>query len=76
MVLVGLAQRFLKGDLAFSAEGGARGTVLEVKEERGLGMTLDLILFDGTLRVGDEVVLATHEGVTTTKVRSLLIPRP
>jgi translation initiation factor 5B len=76
MVLVGLAQRFLKGDLAFSAEGGARGTVLEVKEERGLGMTLDLILFDGTLRVGDEVVVATHDGVTQTKIRSLLKPRP
>jgi len=76
MVLVGLAQRFLKGDLAFTAGGAARGTVLEVKEERGLGMTLDLILFDGTLRVGDEVVVATHEGVTATKVRSLLIPRP
>jgi len=76
MVLVGLAQRFLKEDLAFSAEGAARGTVLEVKEERGLGMTLDLILFNGTLRVGDEVVVATHDGVTQTKVRSLFKPRP
>jgi len=29
-----------------------------VKEERGLGMTLDLILYDGTLAVGDEIVVA------------------
>ena len=38
MVLIGLAQRFLKEDLAFRADGPARGTVLEAKEERGLGM--------------------------------------
>jgi translation initiation factor 5B len=76
MVLIGLAQRFLKEDLAFHADGPARGTVLEVKEERGLGMTLDVILYDGTLSVGDEVMLATADGVVTTKVRSLLSPRP
>jgi translation initiation factor 5B len=76
MVLIGLAQRFLKQDLAFRAEGPARGTVLEVKEERGLGITLDVILFDGTLSVGDEIMLATSGGVAVTKVRSLLAPRP
>src|SRR5512136_2242 len=76
MILIGLAQRFLKEDLAFRADGPARGTVLEVKEERGLGMTLDVILYDGTLSVGDEVMLATANGVVTTKVRSLLKPRP
>jgi translation initiation factor 5B len=76
MVLIGLAQRFLKQDLAFRADGPARGTVLEVKEERGLGMTLDVIIYDGTLRVGDEIMLATAEGVVATKVRSLLSPRP
>ncbi|HVN65078.1 MAG TPA: translation initiation factor IF-2 [Methanomicrobiales archaeon] len=76
MILIGLAQRFLKEDLAFRAEGPARGTVLEVKEERGLGMTLDVILYDGTLSVGDEVMLATSDGVVVTKIRSLLSPRP
>jgi translation initiation factor 5B len=76
MVLIGLAQRFLKQDLAFHADGPARGTVLEVKEERGLGMTLDVILYDGTLSVGDEIMLATPGGVVETKVRSLLKPRP
>ena len=76
MVLIGLAQRFLKQDLVLQANGPARGTVLEVKEERGLGMTLDVILYDGTLAVGDEIMLATSDGVVTTKVRSLLAPRP
>jgi translation initiation factor 5B len=76
MVLIGLAQRFLKEDLAFRADGPARGTVLEVKEERGLGMTLDVILYDGTLSIGDEIMLATADGVVVTRVRSLLSPRP
>ncbi len=76
MILVGLAQRFLREDLAFRADGPARGTVLEVKEERGLGMTLDVILYDGTLSVGDEILLASGDGVIATRVRSLLSPRP
>jgi len=76
MVLIGLAQRYMTGDLAVTTEGPGAGTVLEVKEERGLGTTLDVILFDGTIRVGDEIAVAGHHGVITTKVRSLLKPRP
>ncbi|MHC1626455.1 MAG: translation initiation factor IF-2 [Methanoculleaceae archaeon] len=76
MVLIGLAQRYMTGDLAVSVEGPGAGTVLEVEEERGLGTTLDVILYDGTLRVGDEIAVATHDGVITTRVRSLLKPRP
>ncbi|MDD1677002.1 MAG: translation initiation factor IF-2 [Methanomicrobiales archaeon] len=76
MVLIGLAQRYLTEDLHFSAGGSAAGTVLEVKEERGLGTTLDVILYDGTLSVGDEIVMASQDGVIVTKVRTLLKPRP
>ncbi|MGC9435512.1 MAG: translation initiation factor IF-2 [Methanomicrobiales archaeon] len=76
MVLIGLAQRYMTGTLAVTTEGPGAGTVLEVKEERGLGTTLDVILFDGTIRVGEEIAVAGHDGVITTKVRSLLKPRP
>jgi translation initiation factor 5B len=75
MVMVGLAQRFMTGNLHFSADNPARGTVLEVKEERGLGITIDVILYDGTLSIGDEIAVGTQNGVITTKVRSLLKPR-
>jgi translation initiation factor 5B len=47
-----------------------------VKEERGLGTTLDVILYDGTLAIGDEIAVATQDDVIVTKVRSLLKPRP
>lgn len=76
MVMVGLAQRYLEQELKLTVEGPGAGTVLEVKEERGLGITLDVILFDGTLSVGDEIAVAKQDAVITTKVRSLLKPRP
>jgi translation initiation factor 5B len=62
--------------LTLSVEGPGAGTVLEVKEERGLGTTLDVILYDGTLSIGDEIAVATQGDVIFTKVRSLLKPRP
>ncbi len=76
LVMIGLAQRYMGDALAVEVQGPGQGTVLEVKEERGLGMTLDVILFDGTLAVGDQVMLATADGVIQTKVKSLLKPRP
>ncbi|MDD1719084.1 MAG: translation initiation factor IF-2 [Methanoregulaceae archaeon] len=76
LVMIGLAQRYMEGDLALKIDGPGCGTVLEVKEERGLGPTLDVILYDGTLSVGDEIVVAGHVGPIVTKVRSLLKPRP
>ncbi|MDD3977849.1 MAG: translation initiation factor IF-2 [Methanomicrobium sp.] len=76
MIMVGLAQRYMTDNLKLTVEGPGVGTVLEVKEERGLGTTLDVILFDGTLNVGDEIIVGGNEGVITTKVRSLLKPRP
>lgn len=76
LVMIGLAQRYLEESLQLSVEGPGAGTVLEVKEERGLGITIDLILFDGILSVGDEIAFATNDGVSTTKVKALLKPRP
>ncbi|MDD4484805.1 MAG: translation initiation factor IF-2 [Methanoregula sp.] len=76
MIMIGLAQRYMGEELKLSVEGPGEGTVLEVKEERGLGTTLDVILYNGTLSVGDEIAMATQDSVATTKVRSLLKPRP
>jgi len=76
LVMIGLAQRYMSEVLKLSVDGPGAGTVLEVKEERGLGTTLDVILYDGTLSLGDEVAVATQGDVIVTKVRSLLKPRP
>lgn len=75
LVLIGLAQRFLEQQLK-TEEGPAQGTVLEVKEEKGLGSTLDVIIFAGTLHKGDTVILGTKGRPITTKVKAILKPRP
>ena len=76
MVLVGLAQRFLKDSLRVTASGPGVGTILEVKEERGLGTTLDVILYDGEIKSGDTVIVGTAREPIVTKVRALLKPKP
>ena len=56
-------------------EGAGEGTVLEMKEERGLGKTLDVILYRGSVKKGDEIVLVTEEGGVSTHVRGMFAPR-
>jgi len=75
MVLVGLAQRFLERHLTIE-KGPAKGTVLEVKEERGLGTTIDVIIYSGTLRSTDTIAVGTREEPVITKIKALLKPRP
>ena len=74
-MLVGLTQIYMKGELTTSA-GPAEGTVLEVKEEPGLGVTIDAMIYDGTIKVDDEIVLAGRKGILRTRVRALLVPKP
>ncbi len=76
MILMGLAQKFLEKDLEYRAVGPGTGTVLEVKEEVGLGTTLDVILYDGELNVGDTIVVGSRGTPIATKIRALLKPRP
>ena len=76
MVLAGLAQKFLEKRLQVEVKGEAKGTVLEVKEEKGLGITADVIVYDGTLRVNDLVVIGGLDKAIVTKVRALLEPFP
>lgn len=76
MLIAGLSQRFLEKQLDVHIDGPAKGTVLEVKETVGFGTTLDVIVYDGTLRTGDIIVLGARNGVVTTKVRALLKPKP
>jgi len=73
VVLAGLSQQFLKDRLELSKVG--RGTVLEVKEVRGLGTTIDVILYDGKIEKGDTLVIGGKEPLVT-KIKSLLEPRP
>ena len=72
-VVIGLAERYLDDQLT-DIGGLGEATVLEMKEERGLGKTLDLILHRGSIRKGDEVVLVTDKGGVSTHVKGLFRP--
>jgi translation initiation factor 5B len=75
MVLTGLAQRFLEKNLEIEEQGYAKGTILEVKEEKGLGTTLDTIIYNGHLTVNDTIVIGGVDQPIVTKIRALLEPQ-
>lgn len=75
-VLMGLSQRYLKEEMSIDVGGPGVGTVLEVKEERGFGTTLDIVLYDGTVRADDTIVVGGKNDPIVTDVRALLQPRP
>lgn len=76
MVITGLAQKYLEQTLKVAIKGPAKGIILEVKEEKGLGTTLDVIIYDGTLKINDTIVIAGLEAPIITKVRALFEPAP
>jgi translation initiation factor 5B len=75
-VLMGLSQRYMKEEMQIDVAGPGAGTVLEVKEERGFGTTLDVVLYDGTVREGETIVVGGTNEPIVTEVRALLRPRP
>lgn len=76
MLIAGLAQRFLNDCLECNIGGYAKGTVLEVKEDKGLGKTADVILYDGSLKVNDTIVIGDTNEPIVAKIRALLLPTP
>lgn len=74
MVLVGLTQQYLKKRLQ-TTKGPAKGTVLEVKEEPGLGLTINTIIYDGVLQKEDLIVVGGKEKPVVTRIRAILVPK-
>lgn len=74
-VLIGLTQQYLTRKLERHEEEG-RGIVLEINEEVGLGPAANVILFDGTLRQGCNVIVAKRDNAIVTRVKAILLPKP
>ncbi|MFQ5832793.1 MAG: translation initiation factor IF-2 [Candidatus Thorarchaeota archaeon] len=74
MVLSGLTQQYMKDRLQIS-DGPARGAILEVREEMGLGITLDTIIYEGILKKTDTIVVGGLDDVIVAKIRTLLQPK-
>lgn len=76
MLLSGLSQKFLEKKLEIKNTEIGRGTVLEVKKEKGLGFTLDVVLYEGFLNIGQKILVVGKNGLIETNIRCLLIPKP
>jgi len=76
MFLAGLSQKFMQEKLEAHETDAGEGTILEVKEEKGLGKTIDVILYNGKIERGDTIVFGAMSGCGTAKVKALLKPKP
>ena len=74
-VMVGLTQQYLAKKLE-RRDGAAKGIVLEINEEIGLGPSANVILLDGILKQGDTVAVAKRDSAIVTRIKALLLPKP
>lgn len=75
MVLSGLAQTFLESQLR-NEEETAEGTILEVREEKGMGEVSDAILYSGVIKRGETVLTGTVGGIKALRVKGIFKPKP
>ena len=75
-MLLGLAYHYLREQLQIEEDAPASGTVLEVHDEKGLGLTMDTLLYDGVLNKDDHIMILTKDNrVISTTIRKLLKPK-
>uniref|UniRef100_A0A0E0L6J1 Eukaryotic translation initiation factor 5B n=1 Tax=Oryza punctata TaxID=4537 RepID=A0A0E0L6J1_ORYPU len=74
LLLVQWAQKTMEERLTFVDE--VQCTVLEVKVVEGHGTTVDVVLVNGILHEGDQIVVCGMQGPIVTTVRALLTPHP
>ena len=68
MVLCGLSQRFLSKQLNLGEK--AKGVILEIKKEKTTTY-IESILYDGKLKIGDEILIASFGSSIKAKIRNL-----
>ncbi len=74
-ILTGLSQKFLGGKLEIDSNARAKGTILEIKDEQGMGTTADIIIYDGNIKQDDTIIVGGMNETITTKVKALLKPK-
>ena len=75
MVIAGLTQQYMMKKLTYT-DGPGKGVILEVKEEVGLGTTINVILYHGHITPNDVIIISGKNGPIKTKIRALIQPKP
>jgi len=73
MVLCGLSQKFLSKQLSLGQK--AKGVIFEIKKQKAINY-IEAIIYDGKLKQGDQIVVATFGEPVITKIRSLEVICP
>ncbi|CDP11376.1 unnamed protein product [Coffea canephora] len=74
LLLVQWTQKTMVEKLTYQDE--VQCTVLEVKVVEGHGTTIDVVLVNGVLHEGDQIVVCGMQGPIVTSIRALLTPHP
>jgi translation initiation factor 5B len=67
-----LSQKFLGSRITIDSLQKAQGTILEVGEIKGIGKTVDAIIYQGVLKVKDKISFISRDGLIETKIKTLL----
>ncbi len=74
-LICGLSQRFLKHSLEISSDEIAKGTIIDIKRTPE-GNYIDVILYKGTLKKGEQVYTIDMNGnIKTIKIRGIFLPK-
>ena len=73
-LLVYLTENYLIRQIAYKDE--VKCSILEVKVLESIGTTIDVVLVNGTIHVGDKIVIGGLLGPIKTVVKIILLPRP
>ncbi|KAF3434977.1 hypothetical protein FNV43_RR22064 [Rhamnella rubrinervis] len=74
LLLVQWSQKTMVEKLTYNNE--VQCTVLEVKVVEGHGTTIDVVLVNGVLHEGDQIIVCGMQGPIVTTIRALLTPHP
>ena len=72
--LINWSQLRLQNEITYS--NNLNCVLMESTKVEGFGLTIDAILINGELKVGDNIILNTLAGKFSTNIRSLLTPPP
>jgi translation initiation factor 5B len=75
LMLIKISQRFMRSKFILD-KNHVEATVLELKITEGHGITIDVILRNGQLKVNDRIVLCALGGAVDTRIKTLLLPSP
>tara|TARA_B100000902_G_C27314361_1_gene920330 strand:+ start:1837 stop:3639 length:1803 start_codon:yes stop_codon:yes gene_type:complete len=70
--LIGLTQRFMLKKITY--RDNVKCMALEVRELEGVGKTIDIILVNGTMNVGDKIMFLTNTGCEISVIKRIYSP--